>query len=130
MDINCRVWVASEWMIHCADKLLKRINSKEKDDGMDARAHGTGPLCKGIPPLSVKRWEFWKKRFAEFATEAGSLELDSATTVHIADALKSMDTAESMYAVKGVDIAKDVNAESVDAAMDLDAAKSTNAEEK
>jgi hypothetical protein len=128
--MDCRVWVASEWMIHCADGLFKAMNLKEKPSEDAARAFSTGPLCEHIPPWSVERWEFWKMRFAEIATEAGSLGLDSAMTVRISDALKSMHAAESIDAANDMDIVEGVNAESVDAVKNPNAAQSTNADPK
>jgi hypothetical protein len=128
--MDCRVWCASEWMIHCADGLFERMNLKEKPSEDGARAFSTGPLAKHIPVWSMERWEFWKMRFAEIATEAGSLGLDSAMTVRISDALKSMHAAESIDAATDMDIVEGVNAESVDAVKNPNAAQSTNADPK
>ncbi|KAL8904591.1 MAG: hypothetical protein Q9171_006996 [Xanthocarpia ochracea] len=88
--MECRVWVASEWIIQCAYPIFEDLNSKEELDESTARSLRTGPLCDNIPPMSLERWEYWKKRFSELATDASSLGLDSAIGVRISDVLKSM----------------------------------------
>ncbi|XXH00800.1 hypothetical protein Hte_007151 [Hypoxylon texense] len=93
--MRCRIWVASEWIIHCADHLFNFVNTKDDIDESTARAFKGGPLYDGRPPLGVERWQFWKKRFSELAANATSLELDGSTTGRISDALKSMDGVES-----------------------------------
>lgn len=92
--MECRVWVASEWIIHCAGPIFQDMNSKEEPDESTARSLRTGPLCNDKQPLSVERWEFWKKRFSELAADAGSLGFDGALTVRISNALKSMDAVK------------------------------------
>ncbi|KAL8912921.1 MAG: hypothetical protein Q9172_007401 [Xanthocarpia lactea] len=89
--MECRLWVASEWIIQCAHPIFEDLNSKEELDESTARSLRTGPLCDNIPPMSLERWEYWKKRFSELATDAGSLGLDGAIDIRISDALKSMD---------------------------------------
>lgn len=93
--MGCRVWVATEWIIQCADILFQAMNSKEELDKNTARALSTGSLCEGKAPLSVERWEFWKKRFSELATDAGGLSLSEDIKTRISDALKSMDAAKA-----------------------------------
>lgn len=92
--MECRVWVASEWILRCANLIFHDLNSKEELDESTARSLRTGPLCDGKPPLSVERWKFWKKRFSELATDPDSLGLDSATTERISDVLKSMNAVK------------------------------------
>ena len=90
--MECRLWVASEWIISCADLIFKDMSSEEALDEATARALKTGSLCDGIQPRSVERWEFWKKRFSELATDYDSLHSNDAIA-KILDALKSMDVA-------------------------------------
>jgi hypothetical protein len=92
--MDCRLWVASEWIIRCADILFEHMTSKEELDEGSARAIMLGPLCENVKPLSVERWEYWKKRFSELATDAGSLGLDASITVRISEALKSMNAVK------------------------------------
>ncbi|KAB2569556.1 hypothetical protein DBV05_g11770 [Lasiodiplodia theobromae] len=87
----CRLRVATEWVIHCADAIFDEINSKEELDESLARALRTGPLYEGKPPLSIERWDFWKKRFSEIGGDLGDLEVDSAISGRILAALRSMD---------------------------------------
>ncbi|KAI1079784.1 hypothetical protein F5B20DRAFT_542408 [Whalleya microplaca] len=92
--MECRVWAASEWLIQCANVILDEMDSKEELDESTARAIKTGPLFDGNPPLSVERWEFWRKRLSEISNDTSSLELDSAISERISDALKSMDAVK------------------------------------
>ncbi|KAK0647223.1 hypothetical protein DIS24_g7919 [Lasiodiplodia hormozganensis] len=87
----CRLRVAAEWVIHCADAIFEEMNSKEELDESLARALRTGPLYEGKPPLSIERWDFWKKRFSEIGGDLGNLEVDSAMSRQISDALRSID---------------------------------------
>lgn len=87
----CRLRVATEWVIHCANAIFDEINSKEELDESLARTLRTGPLYEGKTPLSIERWDFWKKRFSEIGGDLGDLEVDSAISGRILDALRSMD---------------------------------------
>ena len=55
--MDCRLWVASEWIVQCADLVFQDLNSKEEVNEDTAHSLRMGSLCPGIPPLSVKRWE-------------------------------------------------------------------------
>ncbi|KAG9255540.1 uncharacterized protein F5Z01DRAFT_672852 [Emericellopsis atlantica] len=77
--MDCRVWVATEWTLHCSDTLEKEMKSTNEELTEDeAGIRGTGQLCDdSITPRSLQRWEFWKERLAEIATEADDLEWQS-----------------------------------------------------
>ena len=90
-----RLWAASEWIQHGADFIFQQLTTTEELSEREARALQTGSLCSDIPPLSVKRWDFWKKRFSELAADADKLELSSAITVRISETLKRMDAVTS-----------------------------------
>lgn len=92
--MECRLWVASEWILHCAGPIYKDMKSTEELDESTARALETGSLSEDVRPLSLERWAFWKKRFSEFAADSGCLKLDSVITRRMSDALKSMDAVE------------------------------------
>ena len=66
--MECRLWVASEWIIHCARLIFQDLASEEELDEHAARSLRTGSLCDQIPPMSVERWDYWKKRFSELST--------------------------------------------------------------
>ncbi|KAK0645294.1 hypothetical protein DIS24_g8068 [Lasiodiplodia hormozganensis] len=94
--MECRLQVASEWLLHCAGPIFKdmKLDEDEEVDESLARALRTGPLCEGKAPQSVERWNFWKKRLSELSGELGSLEVDPGIKGRISDALKSMEVAE------------------------------------
>lgn len=88
--MECLLWVATEWMIQCADIIFNWMTSVEELDQGSARALRGGPLCRDIAPLSVERWEFWKERLVALAADAENLEVDSAIVARITEALESM----------------------------------------
>ncbi|KAI0809596.1 hypothetical protein GGR55DRAFT_679430 [Xylaria sp. FL0064] len=89
--IECLVWVASEWIICCGHLLLETLKNPSDDDH---RSIAVGPLCSDLSPVGMERWQFWKMRFAEFASPDNNLGIDSATSEHISLALDSMAAAE------------------------------------
>lgn len=90
--MDCRVWVATQWLINCSDTLEKEMKSPNEDlTERQAINRGTGKLCvdSNIMPRSVQRWEFWKKRLAEIAEGAdGDLGLEEETKKRVEEALK------------------------------------------
>jgi hypothetical protein len=97
--MNCRLYVASEWIIRCGDVVILDMCSNEKLKESLALALQTGPLCLDTPPLSMKRWGFWKRRFLEICANRKTLELDDAISGRIIDTLYSMMIAEEQIAV-------------------------------
>lgn len=93
--MECRIWVASEWIINYADAIFEEMNSKEEVDEDTARVLQGGTLYKGKPPLSPERWTFWRDRFTALLTGALSLGLNSVVATRISDALRSMDSIEA-----------------------------------
>ncbi|OTA94725.1 hypothetical protein M434DRAFT_394512 [Hypoxylon sp. CO27-5] len=92
--MDCRLWVASEWIIHCADIIFEDISSlKDPDEGL-ARSLSAGPLYDGKALLGAERWKFWKRRFSELNADSGKLELDNAVSNRILEALERMDKIE------------------------------------
>jgi hypothetical protein len=90
--LNCRVWVASEWIFRCGKALFQHL-TKPKDDPSDTpiATEVTGPLYgEGLPPWTLERWEFWKKRLTTMATESESLGLEEETKKHVEGALRVM----------------------------------------
>ena len=96
-------------MIQCAEVIFEEMSSKKELDEGKARALRMGSLCnddggdgdddestkrKKVQPLSVERWEFWRRRFKEIAARADELGLDGggggSTVKRISDALKRM----------------------------------------
>lgn len=97
--MDCRIWVASEWIIQCARLLFIDLGSSEELDEAAARGLQTGPLCGDndkMAPLSVARWEFWKTRLSEIASQVGSSGLTITTAERISKALEAMDAAEKV----------------------------------
>ncbi|KAI0535787.1 hypothetical protein GGR58DRAFT_503928 [Xylaria digitata] len=87
--MECRVWAASEWTIRCARPVFEEITlEKEKLDKNTVRLLRAGSLCENVLPLSLERWEYWRKRFAELAGDNNSLDLDCVVSQRSMDALR------------------------------------------
>ncbi|KAM5376400.1 hypothetical protein ACJZ2D_005454 [Fusarium nematophilum] len=82
---NCRVWVASRWIIRSGGILLKVMRDESR-----TAVSGPGKLCNDTSPRSIERWEFWMKRFFEIGADPSSLGLEPATAVKVEEALKAM----------------------------------------
>ncbi|KAI5458918.1 hypothetical protein BGZ63DRAFT_455783 [Mariannaea sp. PMI_226] len=84
---DCRVWVASEWIIRCTNLLHEVMHDKRE---IDLAAKKPGTLCNDVPPQSIERWEFWKKRLSEIVADPSSWGLETATTKKALEALNAM----------------------------------------
>ncbi|XDG07215.1 hypothetical protein ABKA04_006830 [Annulohypoxylon sp. FPYF3050] len=88
---ECRVWIATEWLIRCTEKLLEYQGSGQGP----LNVLKTGSLCsEDIPQLGTSRWEFWKKRLGEFAANAESFEFEGVILERISETLKRMEAAQ------------------------------------
>ncbi|KAI1196933.1 hypothetical protein F5X97DRAFT_325026 [Nemania serpens] len=84
---ECRLWVACEWIIRCADVIYQAMITEKNPDV----AFNTGSLCgNDIPHFGIDRWEFWKKRFGEISEGAKDLKLDITIDERIPNTIKSM----------------------------------------
>ncbi|KAI0161952.1 hypothetical protein GGR52DRAFT_561811 [Hypoxylon sp. FL1284] len=85
--MECRIWVACEWIINCANIIFEDMNSKIELDEGSARALRGGPLYDG-KPLSLDRWSFWKRRLSQLSSDMAGSDI----TARIANALDCMDS--------------------------------------
>ncbi|KAK4182290.1 hypothetical protein QBC35DRAFT_510256 [Podospora australis] len=100
--VECKLWVATEWIIHGAETLRWLIrdfehSGEELDDDGENRTFRKGPLVPECKSLGSDRWNFWKKRFAEIASGNGG-ELDAATIERVKTAWEIMESEETRYA--------------------------------
>lgn len=58
---NCKISVASEWIIQSGMKLYSEAPLHKDERWMNR----TGPLYDGEAGISRERWQFWKLRFSE-----------------------------------------------------------------
>ncbi len=94
-EMECRLWVACEWVLRCAGLIYADMDEKEPLSEDLARALQGGTLWKDKPARSRERWLFWKKRLAGFVGDAGRLGLTEDLVVgRLSEALKTMDTVE------------------------------------
>lgn len=92
--MESRLWVATEWMIKCADVVFEVVGAEGQLDEKLARPLKGGSLCANVAPASLERWAFWKKRLAELAADVKGLEVDDSIGARITDALQRMDEVE------------------------------------
>ena len=83
--LDCRVWVASEWIYNCNGLIRQYLASEELTQG--SREH-TGPLAENISPRSLQRWDFWRKRLTELVD---SENIQGVAKEWASEALKKMD---------------------------------------
>jgi hypothetical protein len=89
--LNCRLWVAAEWIVRCSGPLLWRLTAPKDPGEKPIQTELTGTLYgEGLPPWNLQRWEFWKERLTLFAGEHESFGLVDETTQHIHRALETM----------------------------------------
>ncbi|KAK3942556.1 hypothetical protein QBC46DRAFT_426457 [Diplogelasinospora grovesii] len=96
--METKLRVAHDWILNCGGIIFEDMTSEEALRPSTARTRKLGPLCpQEIGPRSVERWQFWKKRFAEFATDTDSGRLDSSLTKVLLDTVKIMDSFEVVH---------------------------------
>ena len=88
--MDCRLWVASEWILRCGCTIFKEMSLWETREHSLAVAIDTGPLCRDLPPWSVDRWNFWKTRFREIADNGEALGLSILVRGRAAESAKRM----------------------------------------
>ncbi|KAJ5357207.1 hypothetical protein N7541_004365 [Penicillium brevicompactum] len=69
---ECKIWVATEWLIQCGTILFKDLSSTEELDARELASIKSGPLCQDISPHSVQRWDFWQSRLVELTNNKSS----------------------------------------------------------
>lgn len=62
---DCKIAVASEWIIQAGPKLLRETLLNEDISEAEKRAYSGCELWTGLPGLNTERWGFWKRRLAE-----------------------------------------------------------------
>lgn len=57
---ECGLWVATEWLMRCGQLLRRDLGSAEALSEREEASIAPGPLCEGISPQGLERWEFWR----------------------------------------------------------------------
>jgi hypothetical protein len=97
---ECKLWVATEWLTRCGQLLLRDMGSAEALGERAQASIAPGPLCEGVAPQSLERWDFWRSRLTEIASaqpqagENGTWE-DGTSLGRIAQAIAVMDEASN-----------------------------------
>ncbi|KAK6400456.1 hypothetical protein LTR95_019302 [Oleoguttula sp. CCFEE 5521] len=93
--MQCRLWVAADWLTRCADLLHQASRSADPVDENTAQALRPGSLCPDIEPLSLRRWEFWKSQIRLILEQGEEKGYDSAVVERLQRALECMTEAET-----------------------------------
>ena len=105
IEFEIKLWVATEWLIKDAPFMYSQMTSTRPLHDEEKRTTRPGPLCKGVPNLSLARWAFWRSRLCELAemntftrvSATGSSELASFSDEsysRLAQAIAALDAAE------------------------------------
>lgn len=89
--MDCRLWVACEWII-CSGRVIYKELEVSSDQALDeemAKVAELGPLCKAKSPLSLERWSYWEARLLELSDHLCET-LSRGTQDHVARAIHSM----------------------------------------
>jgi hypothetical protein len=62
---DCKIAVASEWILQAGPKLLRETLMNEDLSEALERAYSGGELWTGLSGLNTERWGFWKRRLTE-----------------------------------------------------------------
>lgn len=103
---ECHLWVATQWLTQCGQLLRRNMGLAEGLDDEEAqKAIPTGPLCEGVPPGSLERWDFRRSRLVELASAEPPAGKDGAgkpvpserdaCSLRIAQAIAAMDAASN-----------------------------------
>lgn len=93
---DARIWVVTEWFIHCADILYKLMNTETQPptERVALTIH-VGGVCPRMDPLSVERWAYWKSRL-QWKLDIERIDKPKHVQL-LRDALSAMDEAERNY---------------------------------
>ncbi|KAI1452772.1 hypothetical protein F4805DRAFT_404989 [Annulohypoxylon moriforme] len=91
--MECRIWVATEWIIRRGDVLLHRLTG-ENVNWRFALSLATGPSCRNVRRLGIERWEYWKHTLQNISNCYRSLALNYAVCLRIEDTFLRMSAFE------------------------------------
>ncbi|KAK4653969.1 hypothetical protein QC762_510247 [Podospora pseudocomata] len=104
---ECRLWVATQWLTQCAELVYNEMTCGVDLEEKTKSAIKPGPLCEGVYPRSLQRWEFWRGRLEALAGEKGlgketdsgdggaGRTIPSASLSRIQQAINTMDVASN-----------------------------------
>ncbi|KAJ5939726.1 hypothetical protein N7466_002860 [Penicillium verhagenii] len=95
---ECKLWVATEWLIQAGGVLFKDLSSNEDLSAEELRSITPGGLCKELSPQSVKRWDFWLSRLMELGDKKSSDVLKEDTLHEVSLSGSSLSRIEEAIA--------------------------------
>ena len=97
IKMDCKLWVATEWILQCGLALHWFFETWEDELEEDrVRAYRFGSLCRDMrfPLIGMERWHFWKKRLEEILENQYDFDLDTTTLERIKRAIQVMKDVE------------------------------------
>ncbi|KAI0518003.1 hypothetical protein F5B22DRAFT_87629 [Xylaria bambusicola] len=104
---EAKMWISTEWIIRCAEKVLEYLKQSDEPEGETEQAFWSFGEAyaekgkEGVGLLSVERWNLWKKWLSEkkenLSKNEGGLA-DPLTLARVSEALQKMNEAESKMA--------------------------------
>lgn len=91
---ECKLWVATEWLIRSGGVLWQDLNSDQELLDEELRSIKPGPLCSDVYPCSAQRWDFWLSRLKELAEKKSTTILKDGTPHDVALSLSSLSRLE------------------------------------
>lgn len=93
-EFECKIWVATEWLIRSGSILFQDLSSNEELDAEALASIKPGPLCEDINPQNVERWERWQSRLVELTSENSSLSASTLSRLKQAFAAMSRSSCD------------------------------------
>ncbi|KAJ5921212.1 hypothetical protein N7466_009538 [Penicillium verhagenii] len=75
---ECKLWVATQWLIRCGGILFDDLTHGEEIEE-ESKSWGCGPLCRDIPTYSIQRWDFWMSRLVQLADKKSTIRMKEGT---------------------------------------------------
>lgn len=93
MAFDCRLWIATEWILHSADAIyIALIDWKE-----DLELQRTWEVLRPIGP-ALQKWQAWRQRLVEFKENWDEWESKETTLERVNQAIQEMETVEQRHA--------------------------------
>ena len=90
-ELECDLWVATEWILFAAPTYLEDIAQTEPYEERLARADAPGSLCPDFSVRGIHRVNFWATRLKYFHENAQELGLDNVMQDRLARALHELE---------------------------------------
>lgn len=92
MAFDCRLWIATEWLLRSADVIYIALS----ESGKDLELQDTWKVLRQMGP-ALQKWQAWKQRLVELKENWDEWEFKETTLERIKQAIQEMDTVEQRH---------------------------------